>query len=389
MSRKRRGILIALSQQDGRERATLAGLYMRVLRRPEWAAYIIDPGRLTYESIRAMTLDAVVGRVSPDIANRFGPEMAIVSTAHGRFEHAVSILSDDAAIGHAAANYFLDRGFKNFAYIGSSRAPSQTCAEAFAARLANLGATVQTYRGPDTGAAPWSPMAVDRELTAWVRELPALTAVLAESDLVGFRVSEICRHYHIPIPDHLSLVGVGNDDLMCRLCNPTLTTIATPTEQIGVTIAELLDQLFAGRTPAVRTITLPHSGIIERQSANIIRTDDAEVAIALRYIRSNAQKQIAIEDIVAVVLTSRRTLERRFRRVMGMSLQAAITRTRVERAKGLLAYSRSPIQDVAHLSGFTTAQRFHIMFRRATGTTPQAYRQQFQAAGLEKAPSRA
>ena len=378
MPAKPRTILIALGQDDGQERSVLAGLYARVQRRAEWAAYVVDPARLSAERVAAGGFDAVVGRIEPRLADRLAATLPVISTLGGRFEKAYSVVTDDAAIGRSAAKYFLDRSFEHFAYVGSGRPSSTERRAAFAAVL--RGRQVHAYLGPDTGATQWNPKPVDARLAEWVHCLPMPVAVLAENDLVAFRVSEICRHERIAIPDQLSLLGVGNDELMCRLCHPSLTTIATPTDKIGLTVANLLNDLFARRRPKTRTVTLPHAGIVERQSANLIRTDDNEVAGALRYIRTNAHKTISIEDIVAAVPTSRRTLERRFRGVMGQSLQAAVTQARVERAKSLLAYSRSSIGAVAQLSGFSSTQRFHIVFRRAVGTTPQAYRQQFQNA---------
>ena len=386
MLRDSHSILLAFSQTDGQDRAIRASLYMHLMRRPGWSAYLIDPQRLTPQTLVGVRMGAVVGRIDAALARAVGGRLPLISTSRGLAAEAncYSVVIDDDAIGRSAADYFVDRGFKRFAYVGSGRLLSQRHGSAFAARLADVHLTPRTYLGPDTGVAPWSPMAADRELTAWVQGLPVSTAVLAENDLVGFRISEICRHFGIAIPYTISMIGVGNDELMCRLCHPPLTTIATSNEQTGVAIAELLDRLMAGERPAARTITLPPAGVIERQSADTVRFDDAEVANAFRYINENAQKSIAIGDIVAAVFTSRRTLERRFRRVVGMSLQAAITHARVNRAKGLLAYSRSPIQTVAKLSGLSSAQRFHIVFRRIAGMTPLAYRQQFQAAGLQK-----
>ena len=382
-----RKILLVFSQQDGRDRAVLSALYPLVTRRPGWSAYIIDPGRLTMDLLTGPTpLDAVIGRIEPALARALAGRLIVIATTSGcaAIEACCSVVTDNVAIGRMAADYFADRGAKHFAYVGSDRLSSRQRGDAFAARVAERGGTIRTYRGPDTGASNWTPSVVDRELTDWVRDLPVPTAVLAHNDLVAFRVSEICRHYRIAIPYAISLIGVGNDELMCRLCHPPLATIRTPNEQIGLQIAALLEQRIAGDTPASPALTLPPAGVIERQSTDTVRTDDVEVADALRYIREHAHQPITIADVVSVGFTSRRTLERRFGRVVGMSLQAAITHARVGRAKSLLAYSRRPIRAVAELSGFSSVQRFHIVFRCTTGTTPLAYRQQVQAAGLQK-----
>ena len=380
----KRRILLSFSQQDGQDRAVLSSLYTRLMRNAEWSTYMIDPARLTPEAVAGMPLDALVGRVDWTVSKGLPKKLPILSTISAPIEAVAGkrfwVLADNAAIGRTGADYFFDRGAKNFAYVGSGRLSSQQRGRAFAERLHERGVASQTFLGPDTGVQPWKPLAVDSELTDWVRTLPSPTAVLAENDFVAFRISEICRHFQIQIPYAISLAGVGNDELMCRICHPSLTTIATPNEQIGDTLATMLDGIFRGEMPASNVTRLPPAEVIERQSAYTVRIDDSEVADAMRYIRENAHRPIAIEDIVSVIFTSRRTLERRFRRAVGMTLQAAITQARVDRAKGLLTYSRSPIQEVARLSGFTSVQRFHIVFRQTTKTTPLAYRQQFQPA---------
>ena len=98
------------------------------------------------------------------------------------------------------------------------------------------------------------------------------------------------------------------------------------------------------------------------------------VAAALRFIRERASEPIRVEHVLRDVPISRRSLEMRFRRVVGRSLHAEILRTRLDRVKALLRETDLPIPEVAGLSGFGSASYLGMVFHREVGMTPSRYR---------------
>ena len=58
--------------------------------------------------------------------------------------------------------------------------------------------------------------------------------------------------------------------------------------------------------------------------------------------------------------------------------QMEIRRVRIEKAKELLADTRLPFQDVAERAGLKTVSYLCQAFKTVTGTSPGAYRRQFQ-----------
>ena len=99
---------------------------------------------------------------------------------------------------------------------------------------------------------------------------------------------------------------------------------------------------------------------------------------ALNFIRSGAAEGIRVGDVAAHAATGRRTLETRFRELVGHTILEEIRRVRVQRVKQLLSDTDSSMPAVARRSGFSTPQRMSVVFRQATGLTPSAYRQQTQ-----------
>ena len=67
-------------------------------------------------------------------------------------------------------------------------------------------------------------------------------------------------------------------------------------------------------------------------------------------------------------------LSRRLRRVTGLSTSQLILRSRVDRAAHLLAHSRTPIAEIAALTGFYDQAALSRQFARLAGETPASYR---------------
>ncbi len=99
---------------------------------------------------------------------------------------------------------------------------------------------------------------------------------------------------------------------------------------------------------------------------------------ALRFIRELAHQPIRVTDLLRKVPTSRRYLERRFRKLLGRSILDEIRRVHVERASQLLVQTDLPLHSIAERSGFTDAKRFSAVFRQMMGLTPSAYRQRLR-----------
>jgi LacI family transcriptional regulator len=123
---------------------------------------------------------------------------------------------------------------------------------------------------------------------------------------------------------------------------------------------------------------LPPKGIRCRASTDTLRLDDAEVAEAVQFIRDNVGRPIRLDDVCEAVALSRRNLQRRFRPVRGRTVEQEIRHARIERAKRLLRETSLTIRQVAARCGFNYLSHFGRVFREFTGTTPAAYRRQFE-----------
>jgi LacI family transcriptional regulator len=200
--------------------------------------------------------------------------------------------------------------------------------------------------------------------------------VFACNDTAGLKIAELCRTMGIAVPDSVAILGVDDEDILCEMASPSLSSIRLDCESIGYRAAALLDAVMAGAMAkdAARAIVVPPRDIVERDSTRIFTCDDPLVEQAMRLIRARAAERITVGDLLTSLPASRRSLETRFKRATGRTLHDEMVRARLALARALLRGSRLTIGDVAAESGFGSVQRFHSAFRKAEGRSPGAFR---------------
>ncbi|MGE5612251.1 MAG: XylR family transcriptional regulator [Bacillota bacterium] len=292
------------------------------------------------------------------------------------------VRSDNRAIGHMAATHLIDRGFRQFAFCGfAGEAWSIERREGFVAAIRAAGFETSIYesywRGPRVLA--WD--ADQDRITRWLARLPRPLGISACNDLRGQHVLEACRRANLAVPEDVAVIGVDNEELLCRLCDPPLSTVIPSARRIGYEAAQLLDGLMSGAAPPHGETLIPPAGVITRQSTDTLAIGDPEVGAALRFIRENACEGIRVVDVLRQIPISRSLLERRFRQTIGRSPHAEIRLVQVRHAAQLLAESDLPLKRIAQLSGFSYTEYLSYFFKRAMGQTPRDYRRSHSTKG--------
>lgn len=221
--------------------------------------------------------------------------------------------TDDAAIAGLAAEHLLGRGFRHFGYCGDPRFNwSNWREEHFRHRVAAAGFECHVYRPSRRrrGTAVWDHERAD--LGAWLQALPKPAGVMACYDIRGREVLDVCRQRGISVPDEVALIGVDNDDVICDLADPPLSSVIPDTRRTGYEAARLLDFLMAGRSDLPLAHLVPPWGVAVRGSTDVLATDDADVSAAVRFIRAHATEGINVHDVLRAVPLSRRVLETRY-----------------------------------------------------------------------------
>lgn len=102
----------------------------------------------------------------------------------------------------------------------------------------------------------------------------------------------------------------------------------------------------------------------------------APVLEAMRYIRRHYGEDISLSDIAKHIDMSTSWLTKHFNRECGMSIPAYLLNVRVEHAQRLLLDTHMLVFEVGNAAGFRNPRYFAAAFKKATGMTPTAYRDQ-------------
>lgn len=285
-------------------------------------------------------------------------------------------VTDSQAIARLASAHLIERGFTRLAYCGlpTSRINgwSRIRAAAFQAAAKEAGCACYTFTGCYGSARRWEQL--QEELCAWIAALPKPIGLMACDDSRARHVLEACRTLGILVPEQMAVIGVDNDDTICELTNPPLSSVDQGAHRLGYQAAATLDKLISGRRVARRChYTLPER-VVSRLSTDVLALDNADIAQAVRFIRQHACEGIRVHDVVAAVGLSRSTLERQFRSVMQRTIHEEIDRVRLERVKELLRSNELTLKQIAARTGFRHLTYFNRIFRLRLGQTPAAYR---------------
>lgn len=328
--------------------------------------------------------DGIIARLStPAVAKAvLGVGCPVVNvsgiTLDGLRHQPARVFYDLRATGEMAARHLLDRGFRNFAYVGPPKLGYvREHQEAFVAAVGQAGQTCHTHglgAGLEIAGRPG-------RLVEWLKSLPKPVGVLTWAAMQGRSVIDACRRAGLLVPEDVAVLSGVDDALLCEASRPQLSAISVNAEQIGEIAAEMLQLLIDRRPLPPMPIRVPPIGIITRQSTDTLAVDDPDLVQAIGFIREHAMDPIHVEDVLRAVPMSRRSLERSFQETLGRSPAMEIRRVRIERAKQLLATTDLPIPKVATASGFGTGEYLATLFRQMTGMTPLKYRAATRSGG--------
>ncbi|WP_243322583.1 XylR family transcriptional regulator [Geothrix sp. SG200] len=330
-------------------------------------------------------IDGVIGFITtPDLGRQItalGVPLVDVQ-GEGNCPGSPVLDTDPNVVAHMAVDFFLQAGFIHLAFCGyPGLFFSDRRSDAFSAILQRRGRSPHVYQPSTKVSASIKAQFKERrgleyepELAAWLAQLPKPVAILACNDSRGQQIITACRDQGIAMPAEVCVIGVDNDDILCRLCRPTLTSIAPDTEGIGQRAADMLMRLLDGEVIEPKLYYHPPLRVVERQSTDITTAEHPVVVAASRVIRDRACQGISVEQVCELSGCSRSTLDSLFKKHLGRPVAGEVLRVRLNRGQRLLENTSLSVEEVGRACGFTSATYFCRFFKRETGVTPALYR---------------
>ena len=311
------------------------------------------------------------------IAQMGVPAIIVHTYTKERFSGLVGLFGDCAGAGKLAAEHLLGRGLKHFAYCGiDDMYWSEERGASFHKYISEAGFEVQFYKQPSSKQKRlWE--FEQGIMIEWLRQLPKPVGLMTCTDDRSQNVVEACKAAGIHIPEEVAIVGVDNDELVCCLSNPPLTSVALNATRAGYEAAETLHGLMNGKKNTDKFILAEATHVVTRQSTDILAIDDAEVANAISFIRQNARRAVQVCDVINSGTLSQRALQQRFKKVLGRTIHDEINRARIDLICQLLLNTHRSISDIALDLQFLSAEHIARYFKKEKGMVPREFRKQF------------
>jgi len=330
---------------------------------------------------RRQRLDAdgiiMVEQEHPEQIAAMGLPMIASPYVEERIAGVPNIIGDTQKMGEMAAEHLLERGFRQFAYCGfEDMFGARSRGESFRKTIAAAGFETHFYEQPRARVKrAWED---EQNLMAdWLKSLPKPVGVMTCTDDRSQDVIEACKIAGLHAPEQVAVIGVDNDELVCELSNPPLSSIALNAERAGYEAAELLDRMMSGEKCADKDIIVEPTHVVTRQSTDILAIEDSDVGAAVRFIRQHARLPIQVSDVVEAAALSRRGLEVRFKRIVGRSIHEEIKRCRIEQLETMLLETDLSISRLATVFDYPGVEKLSRYFQREKGLTPLAYRKKY------------
>lgn len=321
--------------------------------------------------------DAIIAQFYPTDPVEVFKENGIVAIAQDfktRFKQIPNITGAHHLGGRIGASYFIQKGFKHFAFYGFKDIVwSEERCLGFKEELAvnGLADSFFEYRNTTfTDLWYYEP----ENLINWLKALPKPVGIMACDDNQAHHITEICKQYDLKIPEEIAVLGVDNDDAICTLTHPPLSSINQAVEKGGYETARLIEHLMKNPDAPYEDIVVLPTHVVTRQSTDIYATNDKYISIVLKHIHQNIDQKLNVGDISKLVPLSRRLLETKFRQVTGLPVYNYIFNLRIEKFAQMLLESSASIIEVAMSMGLSDYKNISRQFKQVKGCTPSEYR---------------
>jgi len=369
-------VAVLIEASNAYARGLLAGIQAHVHEQDSWTVFLPEHGRgrPPLEALARWHGDGIIARIeTPAIARtiralRRTRRVPVVDVSAARLVPGLPYVeTDDAAIAAVAAGHFAERDFRQVAFLGDRRFRwSDNRRDAFVREAHGRGLAVDVFRqgrGDD-----------DARLETWLAELPKPVGVFCCYDIRGRQALDACRRRGIAVPDDVAVLGVDDDELLCGLSSPPLSSVIPDAIGAGRLAAAILARSMRGEPLERSEWLLPPLGLSMRQSTDVLAIDDDLVTAAVRRVREQACGGLRVIDLARDLGVSRRVLESRFARRVGHTPHEEILRVQFRRVEQLLRETDLPLAEIADRAGFRHAEYMTVAFKRRHGVPPSSWR---------------
>ena len=379
-----RHILLIIDEAEERQREVRRGIYAAARPLLPWGFHCLSPSQVADSSRALQQSDGWIGFPDPGHAAR-APE-SYRAIPHLCLDPGVALSPrvpevDFSAAGREAADYFRNKGYKNFALVSRHRSKRRAALRAGIREEVDAD-HVRLYPWDKPFQTPAVPEGVrpdfNLDLYAFLSELPDPCAVITEDAERGLEVIEICRRTGIAVPGRFAVLSV-EDGSRAEMAFPPCSAFQLPWRQLGRRAAGMLEELFLSGTIGEMAANPGPVKVIERPSTDMLAVSDPVIRNALQLIREEACAGLTVNELLQNVHRPRRWVERHFKALTGSTVLREIHRVRLQKAKELLLETDLTQAAIAEACGFNSLPRFVAAFKKQQQLSPGAFRKELRS----------
>ncbi len=384
VKKRRKRIALLIETSNSYARGLLRGIRDYEKFHKSWSIFLIEHSRGQPDLfwLKNWEGDGIIARIENENVAKGILEsgLPVIDVSAGRYiPNLVWVETNDRMIAQLASEHLISCGLKNFAFCGDPYFNwSKFRYKNFKEFLNDSGYNCYKYELSSQGKNKLGWGEERKKMSNWLISLPKPIGIMACYDICGQQIIESCRSVDINVPDEVAVIGVDNDELLCELSDPPLSSVIPDTHQTGYKAAQLLDQLIRKEKIYYTKYLIDPIGVAGRQSTNVLTIKDKYIADAVKFINENINKNITVGDILSNIPLSRRVFERRFIKEVNRSPYEEIIRLKLLKVEKLLIETDLPLHLIAEKTGFKYLEYMSSLFKKKIGIPPSHYRVKYK-----------
>lgn len=371
-------VILLIDCADEHDRKLLRGIMRYSKENGPWLFYRLLPDyrfssgceEKAIEFAKSWKADAIMGRWN-DSKLHLLDELdipVVLQNNRSRSDVFSNISGDYDTTGRLAAQYFRNKLYTEYAFYGIKDIVwSEERCEGYRSEVEKFKGHFYSYMeqvGED-----------NREMTVeWLMNLPKPIAVFCCDDAHALFLTETCKISGIRVPEDVAILGVDDDDLLCHISDPTLSSIQMDVENGGYMTCKLLHEQLKSGSRKPFNVNITPLRIHERKSTSVWNITDSQVLRLIEVIENDYSRDLKMDELLQTVSLSRRSIEMRFKKVMGVTIYQYLLKVRVEHLAYLLVTTDRPYIDIVYDVGFRDYNNVSRIFRKFKGCSPQEWR---------------
>jgi LacI family transcriptional regulator len=331
-----------------------------------------------HEIMNGKHFDGIVGRITRKcyhVAHAANIPMVNVMVGSSLYSKVPGVYVDFQEAGRVAAKHLIARGLRNLTQFSYNQRAGSLHYKGMLEIAQEYGYPCSRHKVTKSFEATsedWA--ALNKKILKCLDSWQAPMGLATTTDELSRAIAIITSNAGWRIPEDLAIISCHNNLLVCNKIEPSLSSIDMGHHQGGYEAARQLDNIIQGRQITKQQTLTPLKGLVVRRTSDVFSVSDSTVEKALRYMADHSSEAISVPIVARAAGIGRQSLERRFKKYIGRTINDELIRLRIEALKRLLVESDTPVNILSAEVGFGTTVNMYTMFKRATDTIPSEYR---------------